>query len=137
MTDEQWGIVDERLQAQFCTVTLKCDDYKVELRLVQISQFKLAITVYVNGWLKGEWFKTDNLSDEARRFFPTRYINYYSGEQKKIWKKMGKRLRKEHNININERYEYKGFHWTSFTALKRHFIANNKSIELIDEAPNG
>lgn len=137
MTNEQWAKVDEGLKRQFHEVKLKCDDYEVALHLAQIGQFKLGIEVFVNGWFRGEWFVTDNPSEEARRFFPSHYINRYSAKEKKLYKKMGKDLLKRLNItDLNARREYKGFCWTSFPALKRHFIANNKNIELIEEAPH-
>ncbi|MCE5212970.1 MAG: hypothetical protein LLG40_15620 [Deltaproteobacteria bacterium] len=134
MTNENWAKVEEALKHQFKIVKLKCDDYRVELYLAQVGQFKLSIGVYVNGWFKGEWFKDNNLSEEAIRFFPTHYINRYSAKEKKFWTKypFGKKYCKEHGIDLNARKEYKGFSWKSFPALKRHFIKNNKSIELIE-----
>jgi hypothetical protein len=137
MTKEQWAKVDERLKKQRHEVKLKCDDYEVTLNLAQISQFKLAIEVFVNGWFRGEWFVTNNLSEEARRFFPSRYINCYSTNEKKFYKTLGRDLMMRMNItDLNARREYKSFCWTSFPALKRHFIANNKNIELIEEDPH-
>lgn len=135
MTKEDWKKIDEELKHQFHTVHLKCDDYRVDLYLTQVGQFKLVIGVYVNGWFKGEWFKdAKSPSEEALRFFPTRYINRYSAKVKKFWLKapFGKKYCKEHDIDLNARREYKGFSWDSFPALKRHFIKHNKSIELIE-----
>ena len=131
MKKEDWTKVDEALKMQDSPVELLCDGYKVTLRLTQISQFKLAIGVYVNGWFRGEWFATGNPSEEGRRFFPSHYINCYSAKEKRAWSKVGKKFMKECGINLKERREYKGFYWTSFSALKRHFIANNESIELL------
>jgi hypothetical protein len=134
MNNEAWAKVEEALKSQFKTVHLICDGYDVCLTLGRASQYKLEISVYVNGWFKGEWFKDNNLSEEAIRFFPTRYINRYSAKEKKFWLKypFGKKYCKEHDIDLNARKEYKGFSWASFPALKRHFIKNNKSIELIE-----
>ena len=133
MTSEDWQSVDEDLKHQFRTVHLKCDDYEVTLTLCQVGQFKLEIIPYVNGWFKGEWFKTGAISEEARRFFPTHFINQYSIKEKKFWLKtpFGKKYCRENGINLNARREYKGYSWNSFPALKRHFIKNNKNIELI------
>jgi hypothetical protein len=133
MTTEDWNKVDEALKHQLHTVNLKCDGYRVDLYLAQVGQFKLTIGVYVNGWFKGEWFKDDVVSEEAKRFFPTRYINRYSLKEKKFWSKypFGKKYCKEHDIDLDARKEYKGFSWASFPALKRHFIKHNKNIELV------
>jgi hypothetical protein len=132
MTNEDWEKVDEALKNQYETVKLMCDGYEVTLALQRGSRYKLSISVYVNGWFKGEWFN-DPISDEANRFFPTRYINRYSAKEKKFWLKrpFGKKYCEENGIDLNARREYKGFSWTSFPALKRHFIKNNKNIELI------
>lgn len=102
MTDADWNIVAEALKGQFKTVHLMCDGYEVCLALERSGQYKLAISVYVNGWFKGEWFKHDeNPSEEARRFFPTHYINCYSVKQKKLFSKypFGKKYCKENGIN--------------------------------------
>ena len=88
MTKEQWAKVDEALKSQFNTIKLKCDDYEVHLILKQISQFKLAIFVYVNGWFKGEWFNAQNHSEEARRFFPSHYFNCHSAKYKIFFKQV-------------------------------------------------
>lgn len=134
MTENDWQKVDETLKQQFKTVHLMCDGYEVTLTLCQISQFKLAIIPYVNGWFKGEWFTRGNESEEACRFYPTHYINRYSAREKKFYttQPFSKKYCKEHGINLKERKEHKGSVWDSFSALKRHFTKHNKSIELIE-----
>lgn len=133
MNKEDWAKVEEALKVQYNFVELDCDGYKVRLTLEQSGQFKLSITVYVNGWFRGEWFSRDNQSEEARRFFPTKYINAYSAQEKKSWSKIfSKKELKARNIDLNARREYKGFTWTSFRSMKRHFIKHNKEIQLIE-----
>lgn len=134
MTKEDWKKVEEGLKSQFKSVSLKCDGYIVSLSLRRIDTMKLGIAVYVNGWFRGEWFVKE-LSEEARRFFPSRYKAVYSVKEKKFYGHypFGKKYCKEHNINLSEKREMKGFFWTSVTALKRHFIKHNKEIELVEE----
>jgi len=133
MTKEDWARAEETLKRQYRIVMLDCDGYRVSLTLEQSSQFKLSITVYVNGCIKGEWFVRGNQSEEARRFFPTKYIIAFTAKEKKSWSKIfSKKELKERNINLNARSEYKGSSWSSFTALKRHFIKHNKEIKLIE-----
>jgi hypothetical protein len=133
MTKEQWAKVETALKSQFNPVNLKCDGFDVILSLSQISQFSLAIRVFVNGWLKGEWFNNDHPAEEVLRFFPVHRVNVYSAAQKKKWAKLNKKLSKEFRFNTDATIRHYGLHWTSFPALKRHFIAHNENIELIEE----
>lgn len=140
MTKAEWTEVEKDLKVQFTPVKLKCDGYDVELRLVQINQFKLAIVAYINGEMRGSWFCGDNKteqSEEAHRFYPTRYHSCYSSEEKKRYRQFKKGTLREWKINPDAKYAYKAPFWTSFPALKRHLIANNKSIELIKKAQTG
>lgn len=135
ITKEQWDKVEKDLQSQWKTVTLKCDGYEVSLSLGQVYKMKLGILVRVNGWFKGAWLiNKDKPAEEARRFLQSRYIYRYGVKDKKLYKQLGKKYMKEHSIDLGARMEFKSFYWSSFAALKRHFIKNNKSIELIEES---
>ena len=110
-------------------VKLKIDGYVVQLTLEQVSQFKNAIVVYVNDKIKGEWSMKD--CEERRRFF--------SCVRKSIVKKsdlkaFGKKVSKKQEQAIKEKYSYNeySFVWTNFNKMKKHFIANNNDIELLN-----
>lgn len=133
ITPEQWAQVEKDLQSQFKTVKLQCDEYKVTLSLGQVGKMKLGIRVYVNGWFKGEWISNESQAEEARRFLPIHYVYRYSAKEKKLYKQLGKKYMKKYNIDLGSRMEFRGFYWSSFNSMKRHFIKHNKSIELIEE----
>lgn len=135
MTKKQWDKAGETLDSQFKTVKLKCDDYVVTLRLARITKMRLGIVVLVNDSLCGVWFNNSNLSEEARRFFPLRHKSFYSTKEKTCWKKLkfSKEYLQEHKIDLNAKTSWIDCYWPSFPALKRHFIVNNKSIELIGD----
>jgi hypothetical protein len=128
MTKDEWKKVEEKMKRLHDIVELQCDPYKVKLVLSRISQFKNGILVFVNEQIKGEWLL--NECEERRRFY--RKITKSLGmkkSQKELFKKMSKRLQKE--IMADRKYSYYSEYWTSFNSLKRHFIKENGSIELI------
>lgn len=50
MTAEQWKQIDGKLQRVWSPVVkLKVDGYEISLALRQVSQFRNAIVVYING----------------------------------------------------------------------------------------
>jgi len=134
MTKQDWEIVEKRLNCYHCSVDLMCDGYRVTLRLERVSNFKMAIKVYVNGWMKGEWLGFNGeASDEGLRFFPKRFKYLYTKKERDRYQKIPKKIRISLKIDIDKKYEYRGFWWGSFKLMKAHFIKNNKSIELVRE----
>lgn len=128
MTAEQWKQVEEKLQF-VCTsgVKLLIDGYEVSLYLMQVSQFRNAILVYINGEFRGKWITED--CEERRRFFPCKKRCLTNANE---LKKMGIRSKKEIQ-KYKEMATYNEYlsAWTNFKAMKKHFEANNKSIEIM------
>jgi len=132
LTKQQWDEVKTRLMNFYDTVTLDCDGYKVALRLMRVSQFKNAIRVYVDGYIKGVWMLVEKNTEEGKRFFPiTRKPVTSQKEKKELIKLFGKR-QAEQMPSFNKVLEFRRLEWSSFSALKKHFIANNKNIELVE-----
>lgn len=128
-TAAEWTEIDERLKHFLEPVHLRIDGFEVWLELRQISQFRNAIFVYVNGYFKGKWFVDD--TEEAKRFFPLRRINLYSpAERKRLIKAVGKR-QAERSFGLSKYREQRGWNWTSFRSLKRHLVENNDCIEVV------
>ena len=126
MNKEEWNDVENKLQSFFDMAKLRCDGYEVTLRLERLNQYKNAIMVYVNGVFKGEWLNGE--SEEAKRFY-NKVTKTLSNSRSKAFKKLPKKLQKE--LKTEYSYSYYLPYWTSFSSLKRHFIRENKSIELI------
>lgn len=113
-------------------VELRCDGYEVTLVLVRISQFKNGIKVYIAGVIKGEWLVND--CEERQRFFRPVKRSVFTQKQKAAMKKVSKRLRQKAGLlDPDASFTYYAPYWTSFRALKRHFIKHNSDIELIRE----
>lgn len=132
MTDEQWQKVANRLATPFMPVHLMVDGYKLTLEVHQEKPLKFVIVPFVNGWSKGEWLI--NKTEEAKRFFRLVKRPVYSPSQKKkLTKGFSKTNLKKYFPDINRSVEYYNSFWPSFAPLKRHLIANNKSIELLED----
>ena len=129
MTAEQWKYVEERLQNVWDSgINLLVDGYEVSLYLRQVSQFKNAIVVYINGEFRGKWITED--CEERRRFFPCKKRCLINEKQ---LKELGIRSKKEIQ-KYKESFTYDEYctAWTNFKAMKKHFEANNKSIEIME-----
>lgn len=92
------------------------------------EKMKFGFTVYVDGFIKGEWSIND--CDIRRRFyFESKKSLLKQSEKAKL-----KKLRKADRERIEQRASYSVFlpYWGSFSRLKAHLIKNNRSIELIE-----
>lgn len=130
MTKEQWKQVENAAVDLYSTVYLKVDGYDVAFKLVRVSAYKNEIAIWVGGVFKGEWLGKD--CEERRRFCQKRERSLLSAKQKADFKKLPKKQQKDllnryHSLT----YEWYEPYWSSFGALKRHLLANNKSVELV------
>lgn len=130
MTKDEWKQAEEALGNFFSTVKLKADGYDLTFTLKQISTYKNAITVYVNGVFQYNWLAKD--CEERRRFCQRTKRSLLSAKEKadfkKLTRKMQKELAEKHNGLCYEMYLP---YWTSFSALKKHLLANNQQIDLV------
>lgn len=125
MTKKDWKIVEQRLKSIYGYVELLVDEYRVSLKLIQVSMTKNEIIVFVNGHLRSEWLFED--CEERRRFFSRHEKRLYtSSELKDVPRRYKKELEQKKYITYSA-------HWTSFRNLKNHLEANNKAIELVRE----
>lgn len=129
MTAEQWKQIDGKLQSVLSPIVkLLIDGYEVSLALRQVSQFRNAIVVYVNGEFRGKWLTVD--CEERRRFFPCKKrCLTNTNELKKMGIRSKKEIQKYKEMATCNAYSSV---WTSFKAMKKHFETNNKSIEILE-----
>lgn len=129
MTPEQWKKIETQLTSPWGNVNLRVDGYDVTFQVQQIKPLRFVITVFVDGYSRAPWLlrsEAGEWCDEARRFLPLKKRCLYNTAQLKRAGKMAKEFSRQV-------FEFRNFYWTSFTALKRHLIANNQSIELSEE----
>ena len=101
MTKEEWKQAEEALTHFFRPVELKVDGYDITLILERVGVYQNKIMVYIGGEFRGQWMAED--CDERRRFLQEYPMQYSCFTPQ----------------------------WSSFRALKKHFCANNQSIELV------
>ena len=127
MTKEDWAYVEETVKRPYKIVKLNCDGYILSLRLRRVDVYKLAICVYVNSKLRGDWILND--CEERRRFFKRTQKSILSASGMKKFRKLSKKEQEE----WREKFFYDIYSpcWTSFGSLKKHLEENNESIELV------
>jgi hypothetical protein len=131
ISKQQWADIEKALSGTYGMVTLVCDGYDLKLSLELVDKRSLAIVTYVNGVWKGEWFRGE--ADEAKRFLcpVSRYIHKPKQRAALIKIYGGKRCPKAELERINKKFTtYQPF-WTSVTALRRHLVKHNQSVELV------
>lgn len=86
--------------------------------------------IYISGQFQGKWLTED--CEERRRFCQKKTRSLLNAKEKASFRKLSKREQKEFSKEYHN-FEYESFspQWTSFGALKKHLVANNKNIELV------
>jgi hypothetical protein len=135
MNKDEWLRVQNKLSHPYGTVRLTVDGYALALQVNQIKALKFVIMVYVDGVCKGEWCKGE--ADEAKRFCrPVTKHLYSPAKQKAMLKGLPKNTKKfVTDLGLDKTFTYYDLYWPTFGPIKRHLIANNKSIELAPPTP--
>ena len=132
MDKSEWDRAKEKLQQGWpCgLVTLVADGYEVTLRLQPVDLMKNGILVFVDGQFKGKWLFED--CEERRRFLPQREKFVMSQAARARWNKLSKRRKAELAplADPNRTYTVYDTHWTSWSALVKHFEAHNSDIRI-------
>ena len=132
MTKDEWAELERELSSMYGNAELTIDGYTVTFQ-TGLCDRRLVIAVYVNGWMKGEWLVKK--TEECKRFFrPVVTSLFKPSDKKRLTKGFNKTMIKKYFPDIDKKGEYYSSHWLSFAPLKRHLIANNKSIVLVKPA---
>ena len=132
ITPQDWESIKGKLSRLLEPVELQCDEYKVTLVLSPISTYRNAILPYVNGTIRGEWVFND--CEERRRFFHASTRSLLTPKERSARNKMSKKHLKElqsQGFDIDPKFTLYEPYWTSFEALRRHLIRNNRTIGII------
>lgn len=133
MNQDEWKEVERALQITYHSVKLNIDGYNITLRLERESAFKNKIVIYVNGTFEFKWLFKD--CEERKRFTNKRTKSRFKKSDLTYGEKVSKKqekLNEEFLKSEENKYYYYSPYWTSFNSLKRHLIANNEKIELIE-----
>ncbi len=133
MTKDQWLAVKNALSTPWGSVVLNVDGYKLSLYVRQIKPLKFSIIPYVNGEFKGVWLS--GKCEESRRFMrPVQVAVFKPTDKRRLCKGLSKKSVKEYFGDINKTFTCYQWDWPSFDPLRRHLVANNKLIELVEPA---
>jgi hypothetical protein len=135
LSKEQWTDIERELSGVYGRVELLCDGYKVNAVIKQKTALKFVITVYVDGVIKGEWFRGE--AEEAKKFHcATKYYAYKAAARAEAKTKLkSKRLHaslKDHYKHVAEASTTFWFpYWTSPKAFCRHLRKTCQSISIV------
>lgn len=130
MTPQQWADVKKQWFFRY-EFRFRVDGYELKLEYAVLQGGRIGYSVYVDGWLKGEWILKD--CEERRRFMCKQSKPLHSPKEQRWYQQLAKMQKKKYTPGIFEYYEP---WWRSFTAFKRHITANNNSIELMEDHSN-
>ena len=131
---DQWAEIEKLLDRMYCSVYLLCDGYLVEATLRRVAKNNLAIEIYVNGYIRGEWFglfdKPEDMSEETRRFYMPRQKKKYSAKELKFYEKFyGKRVCRKKGMY--DSWIIPKSHWRSAKSFIAHLKKHNSDIRVI------
>jgi hypothetical protein len=133
-----WKKIKEKLSGRFGSVYLRCDGYLIAAHLEQVKM-KLQIVVYVNGYIKGQWWwygkesEKNNMGDIARRFYCLKLTRQRKSEKEyiKLMEKLdGKRECKK--AGLYDRRLSAAPWFSTPGAFIAHIKKNNKTVEVLD-----
>ncbi|MDT3668982.1 MAG: hypothetical protein ROZ37_01465 [Aromatoleum sp.] len=134
LTKEQWAQVEADLSHPYCPVGLRCDDHEITLKVEREKGLKFVVSVYVDGWIKGEWFKGE--PEHVRKFWREHRSFLWKPKQRA---EAAKRL-KQRGLSKDSREWYGKVveaktdpmwfpHWPNAKALCRHLRKTCTTIE--------
>jgi hypothetical protein len=133
-TKEQWQEIEKSLASLWTGVYLRCDGYLVYACMKRASMTKLAIEVYVDGFIQGAWTSAKDgvFADQAVRFWHPHDQAMHSAKSIKLYEKLyGKRKCKEKGI-YNKHRHYLPY-WNTPLSFIRHLKKHNEHIEVSDK----
>lgn len=134
-TKDQWAAIEKELSGSYGRVELRCDGYQVVATVALIAPLRMGIAVYVNGWIKGKWFKGE--AEEARKFHRPVKRYLYSAKKRDEAKKLAKRryqtaeTRKIYNDIATASFTTWTPYWTNAKAFARQLRKTCTEIEIV------
>lgn len=131
----EWDALATELGGRFGFAHLRADGYLVALRKEQVSETRLQIAVYVDGWMRGEWMKhverEEELADIPRRFCRLMRKQKMKGKELRLWEKICGR-RECRKRGYYDPWLQVSPYWNSSRSLIAHLKRRNQDIEILD-----
>lgn len=133
ITKERWAEIESELNQFFSKKVFRADGYVVSAQLVRLKN-RLLIEVYVNGYIRGDWYPKSHepMAEEARRFW--RHTTKAKAPKAFItkWEKVfGKRDAKARGLY--DTYVWAEPYHLSAKAFVRHIRKHNTDITEMSE----
>lgn len=130
-TREQWAEFETRADSLYSTQKLDCDGFVLTVRKEITGKNKLGIVIYVNGWVKGEWWGQEKPDCPEQRFMrPSETYAFPQSFRARMLKLLGKRAYAKENYDRKIKVFLPS--WTSATSLRRHLVKTCKCITFLD-----
>lgn len=130
ITKERWTEIEKRLELQWTPVYFRADGYLVAACMERVGTTRLGILVYVNGYIKGQWYprRHQQMAEEARRFWrPSIQKNVTPNLLRKFEEILGKRRCKAQGYYGT--WTFAKPEWNSGKSFCRHLLKHNAQIE--------
>jgi hypothetical protein len=137
-TKAKWAEFDRTLSRPYESIKLMVDGYKLRLATV-MEKRTVVIQPYINDTFKGAWLFDD--CEERRRFLRKSTKHLYTKKERDERIKAAKSLRPGKATiarvqqGLNKTFDHWHVNWSTPATLRRHLIANNHNIEIVDEWP--
>lgn len=117
-------------------VELMCDGYKINAA-IQHHKMKLVVSVYVDGYIKGEWLFNKDDSEIPRKFHQEKK-RFVMGTKWRAWaikqsksRIWSKEERAKYAAEAKETHSHYWPQWTNAKAFCRHIRKTCTSIEIV------
>lgn len=127
LSGDQWKTLEASLNWTGAQASLLVDGYCVTIERVRMSKMRDALMIYVNGHFRAEWLSKE--CEERHRFFCARERYVFPARLRRNFQRdFGKRraIESGYHKKITQHLPW----WSSFDAMRRHFIKNNSSITI-------
>lgn len=140
INNEDWLQIERIFNSSFGYAKLKIDSYELNLnREFSAKSSQVISVVYVNGYFKGIWCQCDPetgepIHEEGQRFFRKKSKLLYplNSKNKKFLRNLSKIDKAEAERFKSKRLFFADPIWPSFKSFKKHLIAKNDRIEVIE-----
>jgi len=94
LSKDQREAIERELSHSYGRVILKADGHQLQLRVERWKALRYVVMVYVDGWLRGEWWKEG--SEVGAKFWNRRTHQLFKKRELDAWRKaFGKRAAAE------------------------------------------
>jgi len=136
ITKEQWAEIEKQLSGLMGRVDMLCDGYKVSAQ-VEKNKMTLVVTIYVDGYIRGEWLFNKNGSEIPLKFHQEKKRFGFSAKFRALLAKQAKSKyfnkdeRDKAAADSKKTSSHYWPHWPNAKAFCRHIRKTCTSIELV------